>query len=293
MKKKTWIGLAVALLVGLGAGFLLGPIARGMAPIVSTEVSSTSFREPRLQVLQVRGRVVAHTPEFRTTVGKGASIVRPAVLSVESSQGRAVLGQAEMKMLVEHGARVLLNASPSSNAFVLEAGFLLISSESEVVVHVPRHTVKVTGKTFSVWVDEAQVRAAVIEDSIDLQVGTEASKRYARRRDIIVSGGVVSFALLPPRIELSIEDVVRRAHGFAVRGQTDPRAIVLYRGEEAVERVPVRSTGAFTAVLPIPDPRSLAAYDGSGRWAVLDVPSPSIEDFMHVTFGEKNYSTKP
>ena len=247
-----------------------------------------------LEVLEVKGRVLARTPRaLRTALDSGSLIHRPAAISVESSRGKVVLAEPGIKLMAEHGARLMWNGSSASNAILLEDGFVLVSARSAVEVHVPRYAVKVTGKIFSVWLDEDRVRTAVIEDSVELQIGDDPPEKYARRRDIIVSGGTASPSLLASRLELSVQDVARRGSGFMVRGRTTPRAILLYRGEKITERIRVRSSGSFSAVIPDSDPRFLAAFDGSGRRAFVDVPSPTVDDFMEVAFGDGAHSTSP
>ena len=60
-----------------------------------------------------------------------------------------------------------------------------------------------------------------------------------------------------------------------------------------MQRIRVRNNGGFTAYISAPNPRLLAAYDGSGRWAILDVPSPTVEDYMEVVFGNGARATNP
>lgn len=295
MTQRIVAGLVVALGVGVGAGLLVGPLARGLGPVTEPSLPAPLPVGAQLEVVYVKGRVFAQTPRGpREQIDTGSVVHRPAVVGVESLRGKAVLGGPGFKLFAEHGARVSLSGLPASNALVLEDGFVLISARAPVVVHVPRHDVKVSGTTFSVWMNDDRMRTAVIEDSVELQLGGKPPKKYARRREIIVSGGTSSSSLLPSRVELFIEEVDRRSNGgFVVRGRTSPRAIVLYRGEKGVQRVRVRNNGGFTAYISAPNPRSLAAYDGSGRWAILDVPSPTVEDYMEVVFGNGARVARP
>lgn len=275
------LGFGVALGVGGGLGFGVGPFAEGLAGHDQRAPGTLVVTDPRVRVLAVEGEAfVEGFDGQRRPLLAGDAFPRPAALRVAPG-GRVAFGFKGMTFEASHGAELLLSAPGPAIAVQLTRGRMLVAGTGRPVrTLVPQEAVSLSGTAYGVWVGE-QVQAAVLDGTLELVHQHQAPLELGAGRQAII-GKRVSSGLLEPILEIAVEKVERRGRGSLLTGRTAPNASVYQLAGSGWTRLPVSPTGLFVAELAAeaPGPGELIAYDAAGRQAEVGAPSLALRDVL-------------
>jgi hypothetical protein len=277
---RLFIGFVVALILGGGGGFALGPLAANERMQPPAPPASTRAAQSRVVIESVKGQCKVLTPSGQWRLARDSeTLERPTGVRAEGPEASITVYHAGVRVIAQHDARVMIGQSAGSIAVEVDAGQAVIhSSAGRIRVMVPAAQATITGDAFGLWARKDETRIAVLDGEIGVDTPSLSTK-FAAGREVLLNSQGASPSVLAPQLKMESQRIDRAGVRYMVSAKTSPNAVVMVRRNGRYEEVPVSAYGAFTAAIDGPRPQDgeLVAYDAAGRRAQLDRASETLD----------------
>ena len=271
------IGLSISCAIGLGgaAG------ARHLADRVELPAKQ-SFSSVRplsaLNLADAKFEVKAFATDGTLRVVNVDDVLpRPTGIVTTELEGYALLEMGDVRVRASREAHVMFNAPGKTLKAYVNKGRVLVHRAAGIDVIVPDENLTVSGTSFGVWVQDGRTLIAVIDGEAKVNVrGT--INTYAQGREIIVTDDGSTFAVIPDKLLVYIDEAEDLGGRFQVTGKTNPYAQLMVRRGDYYESVDIQPSGIFVTELARNEPATdeLIAFDAVGRRAEVVMPSEDL-----------------
>ena len=290
--KQLVIGLGISCTVAVGgaAG------ARHLADRVELPPKQ-SFSAVRplstLKIVKADEEVRAFAPNGSLRlVAVGDDLPRPTGFVTSELEGFVHLEMPDVKIQASREAQFMVNAPGKRLKIYLNRGRLLVHRMGGVSVNVPDENLTIEGTTFSVWVQENRTLVAVLDGQVEVNANGNKNT-YAKDREVVITSDGSTFAVVPDKLTVFIDEAEDLGGRFLVRGKTNPYAQLMVRRGEFYEEVDVEPSGQFTTELARNEPATdeLIAFDTVGRRAEVAQPSGTLASLVEAVVIKKDSPT--
>jgi hypothetical protein len=212
-------------------------------------------------------------------LANGDHLPRPAPIITVGAAARVTLGFGAAVARLGQEAHVLV--AERAPHLLLESGRLVAVRPSPLGVDVPAHVLSVEGCALAVSVEGDDGARVGVPGGEEVEIVWRGTARTVEGPSLVVVGSELERFSLPERLEVEMEDVVRRGRGTRVVGRTAPRAEVSLRLGEAEARAFADGDGRFRLEVPARGGAlAIEARDVFGRVARPQAPSPPLEALL-------------
>ena len=192
-------------------------------------------------------------------------------------EGFVHLEMPDVKIQASREAQFMVNAPGKRLKIYLNRGRLLVHRMGGVAVNVPDENLTVEGTTFSVWVQDDRTLIAVLDGKVEVNANGNKNT-YAKDREVVITPEGSTFAVVPDKLTVFIDEAEDLGGRFLVSGKTNPYAQLMVRRGEFYEKVEIQPSGQFTTELARNEPATneLIAFDTVGRRAEVAQPSEDL-----------------
>jgi len=207
----------------------------------------------------------------------GDELPRPTGFVTSELEGFVHLEMPDVKIQASREAQFTINAPGKRLKVYLNRGRLLVHRMGGISVNVPDENLTVEGTTFSVWVQDARTLIAVLDGQVEVNANG-IKNTYAKDREVVITPEGSTFAVIPDKLTVFIDEAEDLGGRFLVRGKTNPYAQLMVRRGEFYEQVEIEPSGQFSTELERNEPatRELIAFDTVGRRAEVAQPSGDL-----------------
>ncbi|MEE2901367.1 MAG: hypothetical protein VYC39_03520 [Myxococcota bacterium] len=219
----------------------------------------------------------------------GDELPRPTGFVTSELEGFVHLEMPDVKIQASREAQFTINAPGKRLKVYLNRGRLLVHRMGGVSVNVPDENLTVEGTTFSVWVQDDRTLIAVLDGQVEVNAnGTKNT--YAKDREVVITPEGSTFAVIPDKLTVFIDEAEDLGGRFLVRGKTNPYAQLMVRRGEFYEEVEIEPSGQFSTELERNEPATneLIAFDTVGRRAEVAQPSGDLGSIVDAVVVRKD-----
>ncbi len=223
-----FVGLVVALSVGLLGGFAIGPAAESIAGHDLNRVSWTTLDAGRLQIEQVEGpaEVLSTSGRWRK-LRVGEQLERPATIRTLDFDSRVQVHFQKRRLVISNVANVTIGRA---SHIILNEGHLLVGAQgAPITVLSPRHEVELRGRYFGVWSAD-RARIAVL--SGELMMVKPQKTKFAAGREVLINGATPIPQVLKDPLEPELKEVKLQGGRHVARAALTRGPGVLSPGRE-------------------------------------------------------------
>ncbi len=269
-----FVGLVVALSVGLLGGFTIGPATESIAAHDLNRASWTALEPSRLYIELVEGpaEVLSASGRWRKLRAQ-ERLERPVSIRTLDFDSKVQVRFQKRRLVISNLSNVTIGKAPH---VILNQGHLLVGSKrAPVTVLSPRHQVELRGRYFGIWSAD-RARVAVLSGKVMMMKPQKTE--FAAGREVLINGTTPIPHVLEDPIVPKLKDVRFQGGRYVARAQLSPAALVFHRqGRKYVEvRVDLKGEVQIPLRRKAPEPGEVLIFDAAGRRADFSEPSEPL-----------------
>lgn len=288
--KRILLGFLAALVLGGGAGAAIAPVAQRMAPARLQDTRPPAIDPGKVVVESVKGEVqmLDRAGEWVGVVS-ASRVSRPVRLRTVGADGEVSLAFRGVRVVAAMQADFMLSApGPEPSILVSDGHVRIHRGANPLQLFVPDREIKLTGKTFGVYVQAKAVTVAVLDGELEVQAPGRKPIKFARGRELAITARRLMPAVLDKQLSIEVQGTSRRGYRYTLTGRTAPHARVVHTDDDKREKLlDVSPAGIFSVNLldRRPPAGTLVAFDAAGRRAEVDRPSQTLDEVVAALTG--------